>query len=187
MRKLFNKNEKGFSYLEVMIAIVILTVGMTAQLAALSMSMVRARSSGERSAARQIASSTLESIFAARDLGSDAGISSWASINTDDVDATNGIFLAGWKPVRTDSGADGIQGTADDACSGNGACSVGTYTNNSAIRTGFQRKILIETVTENGVANPRKRMVTVKVKYFIGQLQTEESLSTLIADLPFYK
>lgn len=170
-----------------MVAIIILTIGITAQLSALSLTMVRARGTEQRSSARQVASSTVESIFAARDIGNASGISNWEAINTKDVNPTQGIFEAGWRPVRMDSGKDGIHGTADDACTGTGACIVGPYTNNSAIMMGLQRRIQITDVPEPGITRIRKRQLTVSIRYFIGQLQTQEDLTTMIADLPFYK
>lgn len=181
------ETQSGFTYLEVMIAIVIITVGVTAQLSALSLTLVRTRSTQERNIARQISSSTIESIFAARDLGSATGISNWDAINTKDVDAVNGIFEAGWQPVRENPGLDGIHGTADDACAATGPCTVGAYSNNSAVLRGFDRKIEISDIVEGPNLRIKKRRVVVKVRYFIGQLQTEEELATIIADLPFYK
>ena len=183
-----NLNQQGgFTYLEVMISIILLTVGITAQLSALSLSMIRAKSTEQRNVARQLTSSTLESIFSARDIGNSTGLSNWDAINTKDVDSTNGIFEAGWRPVRVDSGIDRIHGTADDACDSAGACTEGTYTNNSEIMGGVQRKIEITGIPEPGVTQIRKKRITVKVRYLIGQLQTVEELSTNIADLPFYK
>ncbi|REJ75444.1 MAG: hypothetical protein DWQ47_08190 [Acidobacteria bacterium] len=182
-----NKKEDGFTYLEVVIAIVILTIGITAQLSAISLSVIRNKSTAERNVARQVASSTIESMFAARDLGSSTGISNWDAINTKDVDAVNGIFEDGWRPVRENPGLDGIHGTADDACTGTGGCTVGSYTNNSPIRRGIERKIEITDIVEGPNIRIKKRRVVIKVRYFIGQLQTEEELATIIADLPFYK
>ncbi len=181
------KNQQGFSYLEVMIAIVILTIGITAQLSALSLSMVRARGTELRNTARQVSSSTIESIFASRDIGSASNISNWDAINTKDNNPADGAFEVGWRSIRMDPGIDGIHGTADDACAGTGVCIVGPYTNNSQVVTGFQRKIEITDIPEAGVTRIRKKRLTVKIRYFIGQLQTEEELSTIIADLPFYK
>lgn len=183
----FKKAENGFTYLEVMIAIVILTIGITAQLSALSLSVIRNRSTSERNVARQVASSTVESMFAARDLGSSTGISNWDAINTKDVDPANGIFEEDWRPVRENPGIDGIHGTADDACTGTGPCTVGTYTNTSEILRGIERKIEISDIVEGPTIRVKKRRVVVRVRYFIGQLRTEEELVTIIADLPFYK
>lgn len=181
------KNQEGFTYLEVMIAIVILTIGVTAQLSALSLTMVRARGTEQRSTARQVSSSTIESVFASRDIGIASNISNWNAINTKDINPTDGVFEAGWRPIRMDPGNDGIQGTADDACAGTGACIVGANTNNSAIMIGLQRKIEITDIPEAGVTRIRKKRIAIKIRYYIGQLQTEEELSTIIADLPFYK
>ncbi len=179
-------SESGFSYLEVMIAIVILTVGIMAQLAALSFSMLRARESEERNVARQIAASTIESIFAARDLGNANGISNWDAINLNTVHSS-GIFLEGWRPIREDSGIDGIQGTADDACNAGSSCVVGSYTNSSNEMPALERKIMIIDIPETGHANIRKRRIEVRIKYFVGQMAREEVLATIVADLPFYE
>lgn len=179
------KNQEGFSYIEVMCAIVILTIGILAQLSALSLSILRQRESERQSTARQIASSTLESIFAVRDLGKTTGTINWESINTNDID-TKGIFLPNWNPVRQDSGKDGIQGTADDACAYNTNCSVNGYTNSSQLVDGFERQIVITNVQEGGVVNPKKRQIQVNVRYYVGQLRRQQTLTTIIADLQFY-
>ncbi len=184
--KMKSKNQEGFTYIEVMIAIVILTVGILAQLSALSLSMLRASETEQRNVARQLASSTIESIFAARDLGNANGISNWDAVNLSDVH-DDGIFKSGWFPIRDDAGQDGIQGTADDVCAANVNCVVGGYTNTSEPIIGFQRKIEITDVVETGVPRAKKRRIEVKIRYFVGQITREESLSTLIADLPFYK
>lgn len=180
-----NKSEQGFTYIEVMCAIVILMVGILAQLSAISLSMLRQRESEKQTAARQLANSTLESIFAARDLGNIGGLSSFSSINNTATTTPAGIFLPGWNPVREDSGKDGIHGTADDACAATAPCQVGTYTNNSPISTDFQRRIVITDITEAGKV--KKRRVEVTVRFYVGQLQREQSLATIIADLPFYQ
>jgi Tfp pilus assembly protein PilV len=177
-------SEKGFTYIEVMCAIVILMVGILAQLSAISLSMLRQRESEKQTLARQYVSSTLESIFAARDLGNEGGIHSFNSINNTNIHA-DGIFLPDWTPIREDSGMDGIQGTADDACPANTACQVGSYTNNSTVLSDFERRIVITDITENGKV--KKRRVEVTIRFFIGQLRREQSIATIIADLPFYQ
>ena len=179
------QNEKGLSYIEVMIAIVILTIGILAQLSTLTFSMVRVRDNEQRNGARQIASSTIESIFAARDIGNINGFNNWNAVNLSNV-STEGIFVPGWHPIRKDPGKDGIQGTADDACFYNASCTADGYTNTSEVNVNFERQILITDISEPGVKEIRKRKIDVKVRYFVGQLLREETLSTLIADLPFY-
>lgn len=178
-------SEQGFTYIEVMCAVVILMVGILAQLSAISLSILRQRESEKQTAARQLANSTLESIFAARDLGNTGGITSFATINNTATATPQGIFLAGWNPVREDSGKDGIHGTADDACAAANPCQVGGYTNNSPVVMDFQRQIEITNITENGKV--KKRRVEVTIRFYVGQLQREQSLATIIADLPFYQ
>jgi prepilin-type N-terminal cleavage/methylation domain-containing protein len=179
-------NQEGFTYIELMIAIIILTIGILAQLSALSLSMLRASETEQRNEARQIASSTLESIFSARDLGNANGINNWEAINLSDVNS-NGIFKSGWNPIREDAGQDGIHGTADDACTYYVNCVVGSYINTSEVNYGFERKIEITDIAETGFSSVRKRRIEVKIRYGVGQIIREETLSTLIADLPFNK
>lgn len=178
--------QKGFTYIEVMCAMVILLIGILAQLSALSFSILRQREAEQQNAARQIANSTLESIFAARDLGKTAGISSWEMINTSDVNE-KGLFVSGWNPVRENAGKDGIQGTQDDACPADVPCRSGNYTNKSPLMAGFERQILISDIQEADSPVVKKRRLEVKMRYFVGQVRREQTVATVIADLPFYK
>ncbi len=184
--KMKSTAQEGFTYIEVMCAMVILLIGILAQLTALSFSVLRQSESEQQNAARQIASSTLESIFAARDLGKESGISSWEMINTSDVN-NNGIFVGGWNPIRESAGKDGIQGTADDSCVSNSQCTVNGYTNSSPLIEGFERKIVITNIQEENSSAVKRRRIEVKVRYIVGQLQREQTLATIIADLPFQK
>ncbi|MEZ5345849.1 MAG: hypothetical protein R2681_09880 [Pyrinomonadaceae bacterium] len=177
--------QDGLTYIEVMIAIVILTVGILAQLSALTFSMIRVRENEQRNSARQIASSAIESIFAARDMGSINGLSNWNAVNLSSTTA-DGIFVPGWHPIRRDPGQDGIHGTNDDACFFNAECVVTGYTNSSAVDLNFEREIVITDIVEPGFTKVRKKRIDVKVRYFVGQLLREEVISTVIADLPFY-
>lgn len=178
--------QEGFTYIEVMCAMVILLIGILAQLSALSFSVLRQREAEQQNTARQMANSTLESIFAARDLGKTAGISSWEMINNSDV-TEHGLFLSGWNPVRQSAGKDGIQGTRDDACPGAGQCKSENYTNTSALVEGYERQIIITDVKEADIPIAKKRRLEVKIRYNVGQIQREQSVATIIADLPFYK
>lgn len=177
------KNENGFTYIEVMCAIVILTIGILAQLSALSLSILRQREAEQQTIARQIASSTLESVFAARDLSKSGETVTWDSINNSDVNSS-GLFLPGWNPIRQDSGKDGIQGTNDDACDYGSDCTVGSYTNSSPFVDGFERRIVITDVQESGTFI-KKRRIEVSIRYFVGQLQRQQTLATVVANLPF--
>lgn len=178
-------SQKGLTYIEVMIAIVILTVGILAQLSALTFTMIRVRENEQRNSSRQIASSAIESIFAARDMGSINGLNNWSAVNLS-TNSADGIFVPGWHPIRRDPGKDGIHGTKDDACFYTAQCVVTGYTNSSELDTNFEREIVITDIAEPGFTKIRKKRIDVKVRYFVGQLLREETISTVIADLPFY-
>jgi len=103
-------DQRGFSILEVMFAMVLLAVGMLAVLASLGYAIGATQTSQEDMLARQLASEAMESIFNARNT-SQVG---FAAINN--VGTGQGIFLTGALSPMC-AGPDGILGTADDvAC-----------------------------------------------------------------------
>ena len=101
-------DQSGFSLIEVMISMVILTIGLLAALAALGVTMAANQTSQEDMIARQLASEAMESIFNARNT-SQVGFSAIA--NTTAVPP--GIFVSGTVPILC-AGPDGIIGTSDD-------------------------------------------------------------------------
>ncbi len=181
-----NKNDSGFSLIETIAALVILMIGILSTISALSFGILSMQESEKRTMSKEVARSTMETIFSIRDmLAFDpkkvGTIYSWGAIQVKNGSNT-GIFLDGWNPVRESPGTDGIYGTADDACAAVAPCVVGTTVNNSAVMDGYERKIEIYDITENGVV--RKRRITVRIRYFVGKLQREETQSTIVADLP---
>lgn len=180
-----NNGEKGFTYIEVIFAVIIMSVAILGCLSAISYAMFREQQSENRNEARQITSSALESIFAARDLRNENALNNWEAINNTEPSTPDGIFVSGWTPIRQEAGLDGIQGTADDACPTGTNCQVGTYTNTSAEIAGFERRIVFSNIVETNIPRIRKRKVEITVRYFANQLLQEETITTIIADLPF--
>jgi prepilin-type N-terminal cleavage/methylation domain-containing protein len=180
-----NPKEKGFSLIETMIALVILTIGILGALSALTFGIVNVRGSEQRLRAKEIARSSIDTVFSLRDLilfdSQFTGMTyDWNTMQTSNG-VNGGIFLPGWTPIRENPGLDGIFGTADDACPVGGACeSAG-----NPVVEGFQRNVVIVDLPQNGLV--QKRQITVAVSYWVGGLQRVESQSTLIADLPAYK
>jgi Tfp pilus assembly protein PilV len=176
------KNESGFSYIDVMIAIVVLMVGVLAMTSALTANLLRTYTMGEQIAAKQIAVSTLESIFSARDIARPGVLSSWNTIRNVLINPPagedNGIFLTGWRQVRETGGADGAAGTADDACASGAICAGNT--GNPEVN-GFERKIEITDV-DAGFATIKERKIVVTVRYKVKQIYFQESLTSVIAD-----
>jgi Tfp pilus assembly protein PilV len=182
--KMKQNNEKGFSYVDVMVAIVILMVGVLAMTSALTANLVRTYSLDEQITAKQIASSTLESVFSARDIARPGVLNSWDTVRNVQLTLlqpgeANGIFLNGWTPVRRTSGADGVSGTADDACVAGGIC-VGNA-NNPEIPN-FERRIEITDINGIGFATVKERKIVISIRYRVKQIYFQETITSIIAD-----
>jgi len=175
-----NTTQNGFSYIDVMIAIVILSVGILALLSALSASVLQARGESQQVKAKQIATSTMESILSVKE--TDPTRLGWNAIgnigsNLDDDGIPHGIFPTGFQSVLSDPGADEVIGTADDT--------------GSAMQ-GFQRQIVVTDVCDPSRPSPicsppgtskiRFRTVEVTITYFVGSLQRQEILRTVLTD-----
>lgn len=182
-------NQSGFSYIDVMIAIVIMMVGILAMVGALSANLVRSMESEKRVLAKQLALSTIESINSAKEIERPGVVDGWDSLKNvmTSVPAgeINGIFVTGYNPVREDLGWDGVAGTVDDACSGSGSCVVsGRPANASPIRYGFQREIVITDIADPERPSPpnpiTRRRIDVNIRYFVNQATRNETASTII-------
>lgn len=176
------RSESGFSYVEVMIALVILMVGVLAMLAAISWSIVQAAGHEQQLLAKQIATSTLESIMAVKE--TDPQRLGWPAVgnvgsNPDPATGVaQGIFVVGFQPVRVDAGADQVVGTADDS---------------GATISQLRRRIVITDICDPdrpspSICNPagtnpvRIRSVQVTVTYNVGGLQRQEQVQTVLTD-----
>lgn len=185
-----NKRDDGFSYIDVMIAIVILMIGILGLVSALLANLVRSYESEKLITAKQMALSAVESIISAKELRRAGVVEGWASVrNVQDpapAGEANGIFLVGFHPVREEMGWDGVAGTIDDACDNAGPCVVaGRPNNDSPIVRGFEREIVIQDLIdpERPPPNPiSRRSVTVTVRYAVNQAIRTQSVSTILTD-----
>lgn len=182
--------QDGFSYIDVMIAIVIMLVGVLALVGALAANVVRSLESEKRIIAKQIALSSIESIISAKDIQRPGVVNGWDSIRNVQTSLpagqTNGIFVTGFNPVRVEEGWDGVFGTVDDACPGSGPCVVsGRPNNTSALVQGFQREIVITDIMDPERPSPpnpiTRRRVDVNIKYFVNQATRQLTESTIIS------
>jgi len=185
------KGQSGFSYVDVMIAIVIMLVGVLALVGALAANLVRSMEAEKRIAAKQLALSTIESINAAKEIQRTGVVDGWDSLRNTmtsvPIGETNGIFSTGYNPVRVDAGWDGVFGTVDDACAGSGACVVSGRPNNSSpLVMGFQREIVIADVADPERPSPpnpiTRRRIDVNIKYFVNQATRFETISMIITN-----
>jgi prepilin-type N-terminal cleavage/methylation domain-containing protein len=167
-------SERGFTLMEVMIAIVILSIGILTLIAALGASIATTQSAQEDLIARQKALEAMESIYTARD-AQQITFAQIANISA------GGIFTDGATPMLS-AGPDGVVNTADDVnfpasgvCGAGPECIplpgpdgvLGTADDVPMSLANFTRQIQINNVLEaDGVTiNPNLRQVTVTVTY----------------------
>jgi prepilin-type N-terminal cleavage/methylation domain-containing protein len=180
-----SQDERGFTLVEVMISMVILTVGLLAMLSVFGIAMAATQTAQENGTAKQLANESIESILTARETAN----VTWTQIQNT---GAGGIFLAGFKPANC-SGVDGIIGTADDAACGPQILKQpgpsGVYANNCAIDvctplTNFTRSISIQPVLDaGGIPISSLRSITITVQYNTPQfkLPRQYVLSTYIS------
>lgn len=173
------RSEAGFSYIDVMIALVILMVGILALLSGLSTSILQARGHEQQLLAKQVATSTMESIMSVKETDPDRlGWNAIGNIGSNPVNGVpQGIFVNGLQPVFQNAGPDEVLGTADD---------------NGGQIAGLQRRIVITDVcdpdrpspicTPPGTSAIRIRSVQVTVTYNVGAVQRQEVLTTVLTD-----
>jgi prepilin-type N-terminal cleavage/methylation domain-containing protein len=167
--------QEGFTLLEVMIAIVVMSVGLLAVVASIATAVANTQSAQEDLVARHKALEALESIYTARNSQQVA----FAAINNT---GNGGIFLSGAQPLKC-AGPDGLVGTTDDAnctTSGGATCPngvecwvlpgpdgvLGTGDDVTMSLGNFKRTITISQVLlSSGAVNDNMMAVSVSVSY----------------------
>jgi type II secretory pathway pseudopilin PulG len=170
------RSERGFSLLETIMAIVVLTIGVLSLAGVLAAGLAYMSMSQMDFIAQQKASEAVESIFTARD----SGALTWPQIlNT----ADGGIFSPAASQLL-DPGPDGIIGTADDALPVDCVVSpgpdgiLGTADDTCAPLNPFTRTI---TITTNVNGDTNLRQITVTMNYTAGKLTRQYQLITYIS------
>ncbi|HKB99025.1 MAG TPA: prepilin-type N-terminal cleavage/methylation domain-containing protein [Terriglobales bacterium] len=166
--------EGGFSLLEVVISMAVLTVGLVSLLGVFGLAMASTQTSQQDMIAKQLANEELESIVTARNTSQLVwdDIQNVGSTTCSSGASNCGIFLVGMNPIYN-SGTDGIFGTGDDTTAGEQTLQQpgpdGIYGSADDVKiplTGYQRKILISPVYDaNGNLVISLRGVNVTVQY----------------------
>jgi prepilin-type N-terminal cleavage/methylation domain-containing protein len=180
--------QTGFSLVEVMISIVLMTIGLGALLGALGAALTANQVASEDMIARQLASEAMEGVYAARN-------SSQLSFTQINNVSNGGIFTDGAVSVKC-AGPDGILGTADDTscltaagvvCPNAGVeCLteagpdgiLGTADDVILSLNNYTRQILIAQLLDvNGNTIPTLRSVTITIQYTVPQSSFPKSYS----------
>lgn len=158
--------DAGFTLIEVLISMCVLTIGMLSLLGVFGLAMSGTMTAQEDRIAKQLAQDAYESIYTARDTANVP----WANIENVAGGGT-GIFVSGFQPIYQ-SGADAIIGTADDAAAGNQQFQLagpdgifGTADDIFVPLTNFQRQIAIVDVVNGGATVPNLKTITITIQY----------------------
>lgn len=143
--------QSGFSLLEAVIAISVLSVGLLGVAAAIGYSVTTNNRSRNVTAAKQMVTATFQEVKSMNE----SRRLTFGQIGNASSGGFTG-FVAVFEPVTSNAGADGIIGTDDDVV-------VDDDTEND----GFYRKIEISEV------NPNLKKVTVTIKYSAGHGEQE--------------
>jgi prepilin-type N-terminal cleavage/methylation domain-containing protein len=167
-----NDRERGFTLLETLISMVILTIGLVALLGVVGMALSATQTSQQDMIAKKLAQETVESIYTARDT---ANIT-WSQIQN--VGGT-GIFVTGFTPILQ-AGPDGLYNTTSDGASPAQTLTLagpdgiyGTADDVIVSLTNFTRSIAIANVPNPATGAPygNLRQLTVTIQYTTPQFR----------------
>jgi hypothetical protein len=169
-------SSKGFSLVETVIAIGVLTTGVLGTAAVLVTGMKNLSSSPADVVVTQKATQAIESVFSARD----SGKLTWTQIKNV---GNGGVFLDGLQTVKV-PGLDGLVNTADDGPAIESVSlpgpdqTAGTGDDTTITLTSYRRQIAI---TDEPNMNNELRRVVVTITYASGSIQRTYTLTTFIS------
>lgn len=170
----------GFSLIEVMVAMLVLTVGLLSLVGVAAVGVQRVGQSSPMLIAREKAREAIESVHTARDTGELA----WSRIrNIPD----GGIFLSGPQSLRV-SGADGLINTGDDGAietirTAGPDNILGNADDVITTLFDYTREIRITNLNYDGTAtiNPSLRQIEVIVRYRTDAIWRTYTITTYIS------
>lgn len=172
-QKLNKSQAEGFTMIEVIVAILILTTGLIGTAAALTFALEFGAISKNVSNGKLVIVSSVEEIESLRN-SNRLDYKQIANIgnvnNTNSPNPFNG-FSNGFQTVSLSPGPDGVNGTADDLIDPGPDGEFGTgddFTNPALIRSGYTRQIAITNLS--GSSNLKKIEVTVRYTGAAGKI-----------------
>ncbi len=177
--------EGGFSLLEVVISMAVLTIGLVSLLGVFGLAMASTQTSQQDMIAKQLANEALESVITARNTSQLTwdDIQNSGSTNCPITGASScGIFLVGAQSIYN-SGADGLFGTSDDSAAGLAVLREpgpdGVYGNSNDVLiplTGYNRTTVFSALYDaQGNLVPTLRAVTITIQYTTPQARLQKS------------
>lgn len=160
--------ERGFSYIDIMIAMTILLIGILTLGAALTAALVRTTAGESQLRAKGIAAAALENVMSARYVTIGGNAYTFDAIQNV-VSGEPGVFVVGRQPIYELPGPDGLLGTADDT---------------GPVLEGFEREVVIVNVPNPNRPSPpnpvSERRITVTIYYQERGIERQESLMTSV-------
>lgn len=164
-KKICEDAEAGFTLIEAVVALFVLTVGLVGTVAAIVYAIEFGRISRNVGGAKSVIVASIEGVETLRN-AQRLNFKQIANVGgVDNTDSTNPFdgFSVGFKPVSLAPGNDGVSGTNDDLSTAAGADGkFGTAddaTNPALKRNGFERQITITDLSDS------LKRIEVKVKY----------------------
>lgn len=159
--------EEGFSLLEAVVAILILTIGLMGTAAALTYSLEFGTTSRNVGNAKLLIVSAIEEIESLRNTRrlEFKQISNVGGVDNTDCKNTFNGFSTGFKPISLNPGFDGVNGTDDDIKEAGPDGILGNaddVDNPALIRSGYTRQITITPLPSDTTI----KKVEVKVRYY---------------------
>jgi prepilin-type N-terminal cleavage/methylation domain-containing protein len=171
------RGNAGFTLIEAMVALTILTVGLLGLAQAFTLGMRHMATSSANLVAREKAREAVESVHTARDTGT----ISWTQIKNV---ANGGVFLDGAEQLH-EPGTDGLINTADDASAPLEVLRdagpdgiLNTTDDRVTTLVGFTRRVEI---LELSPVNADLRQVRVTITYEVGAMRGSYTLRTFIS------
>jgi len=162
LRRRLNRQQQGFTLLEVLISMFVLTVGLVSMLGVFATAMAATQTAQQDMIAKQLAQQAMETIYTARET---ANIT-WDQIQNVGGPGSPGIFRTGLQPIKQ-VGTDGIMDTINDGASLPQTMTlpgpdgiVGTGDDVTMGLTNYQRSIAI-----TNTASADLRSITITIQY----------------------
>jgi len=174
------KRQKGFTLLETMIAMAVLSFGILSLVAVFTQGLQTSSGNQIQFIAQAKAQEAMETIFTARD----THILSWAQINNT---SKGGVFLDGPQPLLA-AGPDGLVGTADDDANNPNTIIVGPPGTDDIMTTSGDKTINLNPWMTRTIAfipvtgTPNLNQVTVTVIYTFQGKQSQFQLICYISN-----